>query len=79
MLAIPDPPVIKELWRGLRPCAPDGMPMIGQARGRGDIWLATGHQMTASRPAPGTGILLAQLMSGEAPRFDPAPFRADRY
>jgi len=79
MLAIPDPPVIKELWRGLRPCAPDGMPMIGQARGRGDIWLATGHQMTGLKTAPGTGILLAQLMSGEAPRFDPAPFRADRY
>ena len=79
MLAIPDPPVIKELWRGLRPCAPDGMPMIGAARGRGDIWLATGHQMAGLKTAPGTGILLAQLMSGEAPRFDPAPFRADRY
>ena len=79
MLAIPEKPVIKELWRGLRPCAPDGMPMIGQARGRGDIWLATGHQMAGLKTAPGTGILLAQLMTGEAPRFDPAPFRADRY
>ena len=79
MLAIPEAPVIKELWRGLRPCAPDGMPMIGPARGRGDIWLATGHQMAGLKTAPGTGILLAQLMSGETPRFDPAPFRADRY
>jgi D-amino-acid dehydrogenase len=79
MLAIGDPPVIKELWRGLRPCTPDGMPLIGQARGRGDIWLATGHQMTGLKTAPGTGLLLAQLMNGETPRFDPAPFRADRY
>lgn len=79
MLAIGNPPVVKELWRGLRPCAPDGMPLIGRARGRGDIWLATGHQMTGLKTAPGTGILLAQLMTGESPRFDPAPFRADRY
>jgi D-amino-acid dehydrogenase len=55
------------------------MPLIGQARGRGDIWLATGHQMTGLKTAPGTGVLLAQLMSGETPRFDPSPFRADRY
>ena len=79
MLAIGDQPVIKELWRGLRPCTPDGMPLIGQARGRGDIWLATGHQMTGLKTAPGTGLLLAQLMNRETPRFDPAPFRADRY
>jgi len=79
MLAIPEQPAIKELWRGLRPCAPDGMPLIGQARGRGDIWLATGHQMAGLKTAPGTGILLAQLMTREAPRFDPEPFRADRF
>jgi D-amino-acid dehydrogenase len=79
MLALGDPPVITELWRGLRPCAPDGMPLIGRARGHGDIWVATGHQMTGLKTAPGTGILLAQLMAGETPRFDPAPFRADRY
>jgi methylenetetrahydrofolate dehydrogenase (NADP+)/methenyltetrahydrofolate cyclohydrolase len=65
--------------RGLRPCTPDGMPMIGRARGRGDVWLATGHQMAGLKTAPGTGLLLAQLMTGETPRFDPEPFRADRY
>jgi D-amino-acid dehydrogenase len=79
MLNLGDPPVVREVWRGLRPCVPDGMPLIGRARGRGDVWLATGHQMAGLKTAPGTGLLLAQLMSGEAPRFDPAPFRADRY
>jgi D-amino-acid dehydrogenase len=69
----------REIWRGLRPCTPDGMPMIGRARGHGDVWLATGHQMAGLKAAPGTGLLLAQLMSGEKPRFDPEPFRADRY
>mgnify|MGYP001561201632 CR=1 FL=1 len=79
MLALGDPPAVREVWRGLRPCAPDGMPLIGRARGKGDIWLATGHQMTGLKTATGTGVLLAQLMAGETPRFDPEPFRADRY
>lgn len=79
MLAIPRSPVVREVWRGLRPCAPDGMPLIGRARGREDVWLATGHQMTGLKTALGTARLLAELMSGAAPSFDPAPFRADRY
>ncbi len=79
MLAIPSEPVIREVWRGLRPCAPDGMPLIGRARGRGDVWLATGHQMTGLKTALGTARLLAELMAGRTPSFDPEPFRADRY
>lgn len=79
MLNIGDAPEPREIWRGLRPCTPDGMPLIGRARGRGDVWLATGHQMAGTKAAPGTGLLLAQLMAGETPRFDPEPFRADRY
>jgi len=79
MLNIGTAPAPREIWRGLRPCAPDGMPVIGRARGRGDVWLATGHQMAGLKTATGTGLLLAQLMSGEPPRFDPEPFRADRF
>jgi D-amino-acid dehydrogenase len=79
MLNIGDQPKPKEIWRGLRPCTPDGMPVIGRAKGRGDVWLATGHQMAGLKTAPGTGVLLAQLMTGETPRFDPEPFRADRF
>ena len=79
MMVLADQSAAKEVWRGLRPCAPDGMPLIGRARGRGDVWLATGHQMTGLKTAPGTGLLLAQLMTGQSPQFDPEPFRADRY
>jgi len=79
MLNIGEAPVVHELWRGLRPCTPDGMPVIGRARGRGDVWLATGHQMAGLKTAPATGVLLAQLMTGETPSFDPQPFRGDRF
>ena len=78
MLAVGDAPAT-EVWRGLRPCSPDGMPLIGRARGRGDVWLATGHQMAGLKTATGSGVLLAQLMTGQTPQFDPAPFAADRY
>jgi D-amino-acid dehydrogenase len=79
MLNIGDTPAAREVWRGLRPCTPDGMPAIGRTRGHADVWLATGHQMAGLKTATGTGLLLAQLMAGETPRFDPEPFRADRY
>lgn len=79
MLALPRPLGVRELWRGLRPCAPDGMPLIGRARGVGNLWLATGHQMTGLKTATGTGRLIAELVTGQPPSFDPEPFRADRY
>ena len=79
MLNLGEAPVVRETWRGLRPCAPDGMPLIGRARGQRDIWLATGHQMAGLKTAPGTAVLLADLMTGATPRFNPEPFRADRY
>lgn len=68
-----------EVWRGLRPCTPDGMPMIGRAGGFQNLWVSTGHQMTGLKTGPGSGLLLAQLMCGEKPTFDPAPFHAGRY
>jgi D-amino-acid dehydrogenase len=79
VLAIPREPAVLEVWRGLRPCTPDGMPLIGRARARSAVWLATGHQMIGLTAALGTARLLGDLMEGKPPAFDPEPFRADRY
>jgi D-amino-acid dehydrogenase len=79
LLALPQAAETVEPWSGLRPCTPDGMPLIGRARGVRNLWLATGHQMVGLKAAPGTGRLLAELMTSETPTFDPTPFRADRY
>ena len=35
--------------------------------------------MTGLKTAPATGRLLAELITGEKPSLDPAPFRPDRY
>lgn len=68
-----------EPWRGLRPCTPDGMPVIGRSPAAANLWLATGHQMTGLKTSLGTARLLAELMAGEPPTFDPEPFRAGRF
>ncbi|MCC5823214.1 MAG: FAD-dependent oxidoreductase [Phycisphaerales bacterium] len=65
-------------WAGLRPCLADGMPAIGASPKHRNLWLAIGHQMTGLKCAPGTARLLAELMSGERPSFDPRPFDPER-
>jgi D-amino-acid dehydrogenase len=68
-----------ELWRGLRPCSPDGVPIIGYSRKVQNLCLATGHQMLGLQSAPRSGRLVADLMLGEKPAFDPTPFHPDRF
>jgi D-amino-acid dehydrogenase len=78
-LNIPEPPEIVEVWRGLRPCSPDGLPLIGFAPRHANLVVATGHQMCGLHTAPGTGRLVGDLLTGAPPTFDPAPFRVERF
>lgn len=68
-----------EIWRGLRPCTPDGVPVIGRTKRYPNLLLATGHQMLGLQSATGTGKLVADLALGKTPDVDPKPFRADRF
>ncbi|HTL11018.1 MAG TPA: FAD-dependent oxidoreductase [Bdellovibrionota bacterium] len=78
-LNLPEEPRILELWRGLRPCTPDGVPIIGRSPRQKNVVLATGHQMLGIQSAPGTARLVADLVLGAQPAFDPRPFRAERF
>jgi D-amino-acid dehydrogenase len=68
-----------DVWAGLRPCAPDGLPVIGRPAGLPGVVLATGHAMKGLSLAPVTGRLVAELVSGETPSHDLAPFSPDRF
>ena len=68
-----------ETWSGLRPCSPDGLPIIGRPAGLENLVLATGHGMLGFTLAPVTGRLVAQLVKGAAPELDPAPYEPDRF
>jgi D-amino-acid dehydrogenase len=51
-------------WRGLRPCTPDGLPVIGvHPRARRTVF-ATGHGMLGVTLAPLTGRLVAAIVAG---------------
>ena len=78
-LAVPEDVEVREAWRGLRPCTPDGVPVIGRAESWENVTIATGHQMLGLQTAPATGRLVADLVLEREPTFDPAPFRARRF
>lgn len=78
-LHLPEKPVIKEIWRGLRPCTPDGVPMIGFSKKHKNLFYCTGHQMLGLQSAPGTARLAAELLLGEAPYVKAEPFNPGRF
>jgi D-amino-acid dehydrogenase len=68
-----------EIWRGLRPCTPDGLPVIGYSRRFNNLLLATGHGMLGISLGPVTGKLVAQLIAGQPPRVDVRDLSPDRF
>lgn len=68
-----------QLWMGRRPCLPDMLPIIGAAPRHKGLWFDFGHQHLGLTFGPVTGLLLAQLMTGETAFTDPAPYRAERF
>ncbi|MBM3340856.1 MAG: FAD-binding oxidoreductase [Betaproteobacteria bacterium] len=69
----------QEAWLGRRPCLPDMLPAIGPVPGKPGLWLDFGHHHLGFTLGPVSARLLAQLMSGEAPFTDPAPYRPERF
>jgi D-amino-acid dehydrogenase len=66
-------------WMGARPCLPDMLPVIGRAPRHAGLWFDFGHQHHGLTLGPATGRLLAEIMTGEAPFADPAPFAVERF
>lgn len=56
----------EEIWSGLRPCTPDGLPVLGRLRDFDNVFVAGGHATKGISQGPGTGKLLADLMSGRS-------------
>jgi D-amino-acid dehydrogenase len=66
-------------WMGCRPCFPDSRPVIGRAPGLNGLWLAIGHAHWGLTLGPATGRMIAEMMAGQTPFCDPAPYRAERF
>lgn len=68
----------QEEWWGWRPMTPDSLPLIGPAPAFDNVYLAAGHNMLGLSMAPATGKLMAELILGQTPHLDPAPYAVDR-
>ena len=68
-----------EIWCGLRPCTPDGVPFLGRAPGFENVTVAAGHAMIGISLGPITGKLVAELISDEVPSIDLSALKVDRF
>jgi glycine oxidase len=69
---------IERCWSGLRPGSADGLPYMGRLPGVRNGFIAAGHYRSGLILAPGTAVLMSQLIRGEEPELDLAPFQVDR-
>jgi glycine oxidase len=65
-------------WAGLRPGTRDGLPFMGISSQAPGLIMASGHYRNGILLAPATGRLIKQLVLGEQPDIDLAPFSPDR-
>ncbi len=68
-----------EAWMGARPCTPDMLPVIGPAPRHRNLHFAFGHAHHGLTLGAVTGRLVAEMLTGEAPFVDPAPYSPRRF
>ena len=70
---------VVELWRGMRPLSPDGLPLLGRPAKLANLIIATGHSTIGMASGPVTGRIVAELACREKPSYDLTLLRPDRY
>jgi len=69
-----------DIWSGLRPATPDGLPAIGpDPRVSGGFLWAAGHTASGMMQAPATAAVLTDLVLDQAPRIPIDQVRIDRF
>jgi glycine oxidase len=69
---------IEHTWAGLRPGSFDGLPYLGPLPGLNNAFIAAGHFRLGLYLSPATAVVMSQLLRGERPQIDLAPFRVGR-
>ncbi len=78
MTPVPSPQNVVR-WCGLRPCTPDGLPVIDRTPTHPHFYVATGHAMLGYTLGPITGKLVAETITGGKPSMDISALRIDRF
>lgn len=66
-------------WAGLIDVTPDAVPAIGPVAAQPGLFVAAGFSGHGFGIGPGAGRLAADLLAGDPPLVDPAPFRFSRF
>jgi D-amino-acid dehydrogenase len=66
-------------WCGLRPCTPDGLPVVGWAPNVGGIFIATGHARMGFTLGPITGKLASECILDGEPSINIHALRVQRF
>jgi glycine/D-amino acid oxidase-like deaminating enzyme len=70
---------VTETWGGTIDVTPDAIPVISGVDSIPGFFIATGFSGHGFGISPGAGKLMAQLVTGQTPMVDPAPFRYSRF
>lgn len=68
-----------QVWSGLRPCSPDGLPYIGFSESWNNLLFGTGHSMMGISLAPATGKVLTEQILNRKTKVLTEAFSPDRY
>jgi D-amino-acid dehydrogenase len=72
-------PEVESEWAGMRPIAPDGLPVLDRAEAMPNLYVATGYSMQGMTLGPPAGHAIAEFVtSGQRPEVLD-PFRLDRF
>ena len=69
---------VEEKWWGWRPMVHDGKPVIDRSPALANVVIAAGHGMLGLSMAPGTGKLVAEMLTGDKPHVDPGQYALGR-
>lgn len=70
--------VVERTWAGLRPGSLDGRPFIGPVPEIANAFVAAGHFRAGIHQAPGTAMVVADLLEGREPAVPIGPFAVRR-
>ena len=70
---------VSHAWAGLYEMTPDANPIIGPAHEPAGLFLINGFSGHGFQHSPAAGRILADLITGRDPGFDPKPFAFERF
>ncbi|MCW9707577.1 NAD(P)/FAD-dependent oxidoreductase [Fodinibius salsisoli] len=69
----------QDVWVGLRPCSPDGLPYVGKVEPFNSIFVSTGHSMVGMSLSFASGEIISQLITENQAKLSHPMMDPNRY